>query len=67
MIVDGLGTHVEPLRVWVRDDATSFQVEVSDAASHGEPPVNISYAHAVPLHKTSKTLDPVEEEFRCIA
>lgn len=40
------------------DDAAGFQVEVSDAARHGEPPVNVCLTDAVPRQETTKLLDP---------
>lgn len=33
-------------------------MKVSDAASHGEPPVDVGLAEAVPRHKAAKLLDP---------
>lgn len=51
-------THCGSLGLRLCDDTASFQVEVSDAARHGEPPVNVSLTHTVPRHVTTKPLDP---------
>lgn len=54
----GTGSHGESLCIWFGDDATGFQVEIPNAARHGEPPVNISLAHTVPRHEAAKPLYP---------
>lgn len=51
-------THGESLRIWLCDNAAGFQVEVSDAARHREPPVDVSLARAVPRHEAAKPLYP---------
>jgi len=48
----------KPLCFWFCNHTTGFQVEVSDAACHGEPPVNVRLAHTVPRHETTQPLDP---------
>lgn len=55
-------THSDSLRVRLCDDAAGFQVEVSDAASHGEPPIHVGLAGAVPRHEAAELLDPEHTE-----
>lgn len=59
-----IGTHSEPPRLRLGNDAAGLQVEVTNAACHGKTPVNVRLTGTVPRHEAAGPLDPAHAQ-RC--